>query len=230
MAIRVPRQVGPSFPRQRCKEYVRAGCMRIQTADSAQVARMEGVNEPNRNPITLFTLNSHEDLSQLATGCDADIGGTSSINLTLEQSSPAEKPFAKFWGDMRLDVHPQLRGRVRGGYAGFRNKVRVLRPLLLDRDLRFSLAPSDLVWRHHGRRLAPQIPRFTGSQRWTPSHKKLVLRKHPNRKPHQHRPMATPSLLPERRPMGGRLRGSSQSMSVSGDADAIGPPPPLDPL
>jgi len=88
------------------------------------MARMEGVNEPNRKPITLFNLNSHEDLSQFATGCDADIGGTSTANLTLERSPPAEKPFAKFWGNMRLGVHPQVQGRVRGGYAGFRNKPR----------------------------------------------------------------------------------------------------------
>jgi NADH dehydrogenase [ubiquinone] 1 alpha subcomplex assembly factor 1 len=86
---------------------------------------MEGVNEPNRKPITLFTLNSHENLSQFATGCDADIGGTSTVNLALDQSSPAEKPFARFWGTMRLGVHQQLQGRVRGGYAGFRNKVRI---------------------------------------------------------------------------------------------------------
>lgn len=86
---------------------------------------MEGTNEISRKPITLFNLNSHEDLSQFATGCDADIAGTSSVNLTLEQSSPTEKPFAKFWGDMRLGVHPQVQGRVRGGYAGFRNKVTV---------------------------------------------------------------------------------------------------------
>lgn len=86
---------------------------------------MEGANEPNRKPMTLFTLNSHQDLSQFATGCDADIAGTSSVNLALEQSSPAEKPFARFWGDMRLGVHPQVQGRVRGGYAGLRNKVRI---------------------------------------------------------------------------------------------------------
>ena len=90
----------------------------------AQVARMEGVNEPNRKPMTLFNFNSHEDLSQFATGCDADIGGTSTVNLALEQS-PAGEPFAKFWGTMRLGVHPTVQGRVRGGYAGFRNKVRI---------------------------------------------------------------------------------------------------------
>lgn len=89
---------------------------------------MDGVNERSRKPITLFTLNSHEDLSQFAIGCDADIGGTSTANLTLEQSSPTEKPFAKFWGTMRLGVHPQVQGVVRGGYAGFRNKVHILHP------------------------------------------------------------------------------------------------------
>ena len=89
---------------------------------------MEGVNEPSRKPITLFNLNSHQDLSQFATGCDADIGGTSTVNLTLEQpsTSPTGKPFARFWGEMRLGVHPQVHGRVRGGYAGFRNKVRTV--------------------------------------------------------------------------------------------------------
>ena len=89
---------------------------------------MEGAKEPNRKPITLFNLNSHQDLSQFATGCDADIGGTSTVNLTLEQSSTSstEKPFAKFWGTMHLGVHPKVQGRVRGGYAGFRNKVRII--------------------------------------------------------------------------------------------------------
>lgn len=101
----------------------------MQMANNMQVARMDGVNERSRNPITLFTLNSHEDLSHFATGCDADIGGTSTVNLTLEQSSPTEKPFAKFWGNMRLGVHPQVKGVVRGGYAGFRNKVRSSSPM-----------------------------------------------------------------------------------------------------
>lgn len=84
---------------------------------------MEGANEPNRKPITLFTLNSHEDLSQFSKGCDADIGGTSTVNLALEQLSPAEKPFAKFWGEMHLGVRPEVQGLVRGGYAGFWSKV-----------------------------------------------------------------------------------------------------------
>ena len=84
---------------------------------------MEGANEPNRKPITLFTFNSHEDLSQFSKGCDADVGGTSNVNFTLEQSSPKERPFAQLWGDMRLDVRPDVQGLVRGGYAGFWSKV-----------------------------------------------------------------------------------------------------------
>lgn len=88
--------------------------------NATKVVRMEGANEPNRKPVTLFTLNSHEDISQFAKGCDADVGGTSSVNLTLERpSSPSGKPFAKFWGDMRLAVRPDAQGLVRGGYAGF---------------------------------------------------------------------------------------------------------------
>ena len=31
---------------------------------------------------------------------------------------------AKFWGDMRLGVKAGLEGKLRGGYAGFRNRVR----------------------------------------------------------------------------------------------------------
>lgn len=84
---------------------------------------MEGANEPNRKPITLFTFNSSEDLSRFSKGCDADIGGTSSVNLTFEQPPPTEKPYARFWGDMRLAVRPEVQGLARGGYAGFWSKV-----------------------------------------------------------------------------------------------------------
>lgn len=84
---------------------------------------MEGANEPNRKPITLFTFNSHQDLSQFSKGCDADIGGTSTVNFTLEQPSPTETPFAQLWGEMRLGLRPDAQGLVRGGYAGFWSKV-----------------------------------------------------------------------------------------------------------
>ena len=100
---------------------------------------MEGANEPSRVPKTLFTFNSKEDIDQFATGCDADVGGTSTVNFSLNEStaqttgsekssSPHEvlvnRPTGKFWGEMRLSVRSGLEGQIRGGYAGFRSKVR----------------------------------------------------------------------------------------------------------
>lgn len=97
--------------------------------------RMQGTDEPSRAPKTLFTLNSREDLAQFATGCDSDVGGTSTVHLDLDESSmlPApdgegageiRRPTGKFWGDMRLGVRSGLEGKIRGGYAGFRSKAR----------------------------------------------------------------------------------------------------------
>jgi len=83
---------------------------------------MSGVDEPTRAPRTLYTFNSRSDLQGYAKGCDVDIGGTSTVNLTLDESEP--QPTGKFWGDMRLAVRPQLQGRIRGGYAGFRSTHR----------------------------------------------------------------------------------------------------------
>jgi NADH dehydrogenase [ubiquinone] 1 alpha subcomplex assembly factor 1 len=89
---------------------------------------MDGLQEPSRAPITLFNLNSKQDITQFATGCDADVGGLSTVNLDLETSSTVNGPIgkpatARFWGDMKVGVRPEVQGRVRGGYAGFRNKV-----------------------------------------------------------------------------------------------------------
>lgn len=95
--------------------------------------RMSGADEPLRAPMTLLTLNSREDLKCFATGCDADIGGTSSAKLELDEVTADPKagvkalqpprPSAKFWGDMRLGTRPGFEGRIRGGYAGFRSQV-----------------------------------------------------------------------------------------------------------
>ncbi|CDO76991.1 hypothetical protein BN946_scf184298.g18 [Trametes cinnabarina] len=102
---------------------------------------MEGADEPSRVPKVLFTFNSREDISQFATGCDADVGGTSTVNFELDEStakpsdagetkasSPHDivvnRPTGKFWGEMRLAVRPGLEGKIRGGYAGFRSKPR----------------------------------------------------------------------------------------------------------
>jgi NADH dehydrogenase [ubiquinone] 1 alpha subcomplex assembly factor 1 len=95
----------------------------------ASVLRMQGAEEPSRIPRTLFTFNSNADVHQFATGCDSDIGGTSTVHLDLDESpdinaSIGRQATAKFWGDMRLGVRTDLEGKLRGGYAGFRNKVR----------------------------------------------------------------------------------------------------------
>ncbi|KIJ62751.1 hypothetical protein HYDPIDRAFT_156772 [Hydnomerulius pinastri MD-312] len=102
---------------------------KLLTDSTVKILRMEGANAPNRAPITLFNLNTQEDIKQFATGCDADIGGTSTLNLGLDASPERNKDSgsaanARFWGEMRLAVKPELQGRIRGGYAGFRSKAR----------------------------------------------------------------------------------------------------------
>ncbi|KAG2110927.1 complex I intermediate-associated protein CIA30 [Suillus discolor] len=96
---------------------------------SIKILRMEGADGPSRAPLTLFRLNSKQDIEQFATGCDADIGGTSTAHLELDESTKRNKgsgttATGRFWGEMRLDVRPELQGRIRGGYAGFRSKPR----------------------------------------------------------------------------------------------------------
>ncbi|KAG0705726.1 complex I intermediate-associated protein CIA30 [Suillus ampliporus] len=96
---------------------------------SIKILRMEGADEPSRAPLTLFRMNSKQDIEQFATGCDADIGGTSTVHLELDESpgrnkGSGSKATGRFWGDMRLDVRSELQGRIRGGYAGFRSQPR----------------------------------------------------------------------------------------------------------
>ncbi|PFH53116.1 hypothetical protein AMATHDRAFT_1543 [Amanita thiersii Skay4041] len=96
---------------------------------TARVLRMQGADEPPRLPRTIFTFNAREDIQQFATGCDADIGGTSSVHFELDTSPKNNLSIGKqatgvFWGDMRLGVKPGLEGKIRGGYAAFRNKTR----------------------------------------------------------------------------------------------------------
>lgn len=97
------------------------------------VMRMAGTEEPSREPLTLLRFNSKTDMEQYATGCDADIGGTSSVHLDLDESTAAAggsgtdldppRPTAKFWGEMKLAVREGYQGRVKGGYTAFRSKV-----------------------------------------------------------------------------------------------------------
>ena len=92
---------------------------------------MQGAEQPSRAPLTLFALNTPEAITDYAYGCDADVGGTSTVHFDFDDD-PARRPpgtadklgAARFHGHMRLAVRPSYEQHVRGGYAGFRNKVR----------------------------------------------------------------------------------------------------------
>ena len=85
---------------------------------------MEGAEEPPRAPKRLFTFNSREDVRQFDTGCDADVGGLSTVHFDLNESTPkppnpktpsshhvtVDRPTGKFWGEMRLAVRHGLEG------------------------------------------------------------------------------------------------------------------------
>ena len=120
---------------------------------------MQGAEQPSRAPLTLFAFNNPKAIKDCALGCDADVGGTSTVHLDFDDHparlppSPSSRPrtttkaadpdhdaerrsddaagkrgAARFHGHMRLAVRPGYEQRVRGGYAGFRNKVRTLSP------------------------------------------------------------------------------------------------------
>jgi NADH dehydrogenase [ubiquinone] 1 alpha subcomplex assembly factor 1 len=90
---------------------------------------MSGADPPDLSPRTLFTFNSQSDVNQFILGSDIDVGGYSTVHLDLDRTPPhntkiGKEATARFWGDMSLDVRPELRGKLRTGYAGFRNRVR----------------------------------------------------------------------------------------------------------
>ncbi|KAG7089798.1 hypothetical protein E1B28_011448 [Marasmius oreades] len=94
------------------------------------ILKMSGADEPSRAPYTLFSYNTADDIQMVATGCDADIGGNSTVHFDLDTSPIHNETIGKpatgrFWGNMRLDVQPKYQGRIRGGYAAFRNKKRM---------------------------------------------------------------------------------------------------------
>ena len=89
---------------------------------------MKGAEGPIRTPVTMFAFNTLDDINQFGKGSDADIGGLSTANLTLEERPEINQSIGKeatgvFWGDMRLKVKPGMEGRIRGGYAGIKSKV-----------------------------------------------------------------------------------------------------------
>jgi NADH dehydrogenase [ubiquinone] 1 alpha subcomplex assembly factor 1 len=100
------------------------------------VILMKGADSPTSAARTLYSFNTPADIKQFATGCDGDIGGLSTVHFDLDERPEINKSIGKtgtgmFWGDMRTQVKPGMEKKIRGGYAGFRNKVWVLRKGLL---------------------------------------------------------------------------------------------------
>jgi hypothetical protein len=123
------------------------------------VLQMQGAEQPSRAPLTLFTFDHPEAIKDYALGCDADVGGTSTVHLDFDDDPACLPPpsrrgggpttttdtdatgttgtgprkrrgggVARFHGQMSLAVRPGYEQRIRGGYAGFRNKVYIYRP------------------------------------------------------------------------------------------------------
>jgi NADH dehydrogenase [ubiquinone] 1 alpha subcomplex assembly factor 1 len=98
---------------------------------------MQGAEQPSRAPLALFALNTPEAIKEYAYGCDADVGGTSTVHFDFDDD-PAHMPpvgkgkgklgVARFHGHMSLAVRPGYEQTIRGGYAGFRNKVGICLP------------------------------------------------------------------------------------------------------
>jgi NADH dehydrogenase [ubiquinone] 1 alpha subcomplex assembly factor 1 len=89
---------------------------------------MKGADSPISAARTLYSFNTPADVKQFATGCDGDIGGLSTVHFDLDERPEINKSIGKaatgmFWGEMRTQVKPGMEKKIRGGYAGFRNKV-----------------------------------------------------------------------------------------------------------
>ena len=165
---------------------------------------MSGVDDPSLTPKLLCSFNSQTALQQYAKGCDEDIGGYSTMNLTLDESGPT--PVGKFWGKMKLNVRPELQGKIRTGYAGFRSMVSSAIRSCIRESLINIAAPNDTFWWNDAR---PILPRILGS----PSPLTRITRttefifcQYTNGRVCHDRFVATPTILSKRRwGMGGCL-------------------------
>lgn len=69
--------------------------------------------------VAIYTLSTPEQVQAMATGCDADIGGLSSVKVDLDPKDGK----GRFWGTLSSEI-PRSCKLERSGYAGFRNKNR----------------------------------------------------------------------------------------------------------
>ncbi|GAA6022861.1 hypothetical protein JCM10207_001426 [Rhodosporidiobolus poonsookiae] len=102
------------------KQYLNRSLAHLRDR-SQQVIRADP-NSSHGSVLPLLSLRSEEDLQQFALGCDADLGGKSTVTLDL---GPEGK--GRFYGRLSNDLNPGRRKEgviERGGYAGLRNKQR----------------------------------------------------------------------------------------------------------
>jgi NADH dehydrogenase [ubiquinone] 1 alpha subcomplex assembly factor 1 len=85
---------------------------------------------PGSAPCTIFNFDARhppiDGANTFATGSDKDIGGLSTCALTpvpADEGSGSPSHMA-FHGNLSLRVPPKFAGRIRTGYAAFRNKSR----------------------------------------------------------------------------------------------------------
>jgi len=113
-----------------------------ETHKTIRMSSLTYIDEPKppRAPKTLLTFNSQEDIEQMYCACDRAMGGQSTVQIELDESThkpgqshtqageepiAVSKPTGKFWGDMSLKIRPDYeRMGVRSGYAYFRNHHR----------------------------------------------------------------------------------------------------------
>lgn len=102
----------------------------MSLADAAAAVLSMDVS-PQPPPLPLFTFaassaSRNSPLTQpsyFALGSDADIGGLSTAHLTAVPSE-TEPTHTAFHGELSTAVPPQFAGRIRTGYAAFRNRSR----------------------------------------------------------------------------------------------------------
>jgi hypothetical protein len=129
---------------------------------------MEGAELPNRGPRLLYSFNTPEQASDVVLGCDADVGGFSSVNFALDTTSESERvgrPTGKFFGNLRLDVRPELIGRINSGYAGFKTEVGACYYFFAANSWNELIGAVDVVRKGNGQRILPRLSRSAGSRR-----------------------------------------------------------------
>ncbi|GAA5865356.1 hypothetical protein JCM8547_005066 [Rhodosporidiobolus lusitaniae] len=102
------------------KSYVNRSLEHLR--DRSQQVIRASPTTPHGDVFPLVSLRSPEDIQKFALGCDADLGGKSTVALDL---GPEGK--GRFYGRLSNDLNPGRRKEgviERGGYAGFRTKQR----------------------------------------------------------------------------------------------------------